>query len=760
MEGGSMTESLFFIIVVFEDREAKKILSVSDEISRFGYASSDFVSGALSFVGIIHPDDRARFLQRVGGCHDTQCGKGAVEFRIFTREGEVVWISCRLVRQPEAAGGGVEACLADVTPIREQQEQFYETIPLPYQSLDADGTVLYVNRKWLEVMGYGKKEVVGQRFDTFFLPEKRHLFQEKFAQFKEAGRVNGDHYLLQQKGGGVITVAFNGEIERDKEGNYLRSHCVLENITEKALQDARFKELHDRYKRFSKNFHGIVYRATIDFVPEYIDGQVETITGYDKAAFLEGRATWEELIHPDDRHKVFDHFEQMKHEPGFSLQLSYRIIKKEGSVGVVRESVCNIADEHGNPAMVEGIVYDITEEAALHNTLEFGKKYLQTVLDTDTNLIATTLKGEKLQGGNRSLFTFFGYENIEAFHKEHNCICEFFEPVDKEGFVKESMDGVNWLDYILKNPEIFHKVLIKKEGEAYIFSIKANRMPFDEKQRSVVVLADITRLEAYKDSLERQVHEEIKKRQGQEQLLINQSKIAAMGEMMSAVAHHWRQPLNIIALQVQDVKYAYSLQELDEAYVERFVHIAMREIQFMTKTIDDFRNFFKAEDTFGPFDAYEQIKTAENILAGSLKNQNIDLEIEHKSLSILGRPSEFVQVIINALVNAKDAILRFRDADPRYEGSIRIALHEDESKKQLFIRDNGGGIDDGIIDKIFEPYFTTKFQSRGTGISLYMSKIIIERNMNGSIYVRNIDGGSEFVIEFDKSDKLNPQCEL
>ncbi|QWR77970.1 PAS domain S-box protein [Candidatus Magnetomonas plexicatena] len=254
-------------------------------------------------------------------------------------------------------------------------------------------------------------------------------------------------------------------------------------------------------------------------------------------------------------------------------------------------------------------------------------------------------------------------------------------------------------------------------------------------------------------NLESAVVEETQKRRLNEQMLIQQSKMASMGEMIGLIAHQWKQPINAIGLNVQDLQESYTYGEVDDKYIGNLVGSTMQQIDFMAKTIDDFRNFFIPSKKKVLFDVKKAIEELLSMFINVFSKSDIDVSVKSDIDTVLltdGYPSEFKQVILNILNNSKDAIVSKRKITPELQGRIEININnnEDKSKVIVSIKDNGGGIPEEVIGKIFEPYFTTK-EKEGTGIGLYMSKTIIETNMGGSVTVQNVDGGAEFLISLD-----------
>ena len=245
-------------------------------------------------------------------------------------------------------------------------------------------------------------------------------------------------------------------------------------------------------------------------------------------------------------------------------------------------------------------------------------------------------------------------------------------------------------------------------------------------------------------TLEQRVLEEVAKGREKDHLLMQQSKLAAMGEMIGSIAHQWRQPLNTVGLIIQDIKTAYQLGELDRTYLSKSVAKAMEIIRHMSATIDDFRYFYKPEKEPYTFRIAEAVVKAVSVIDASFKNNNIEIDLDIKDdVYAYGFPNEYSQVLLNFLNNAKDVFIEKKIPRPR----VTVKLFTQDSRSVLTIGDNGGGIPKDIMDKIFEPYFSTKQNGQGTGIGLYMSKMIIEKSMSGKLTATNTGEGAEFRIE-------------
>jgi len=244
---------------------------------------------------------------------------------------------------------------------------------------------------------------------------------------------------------------------------------------------------------------------------------------------------------------------------------------------------------------------------------------------------------------------------------------------------------------------------------------------------------------------------DVSKRVFAERQLLQTQKMAAMGEMLGAIAHQWRQPLNALSTYVASLQSAYYNRRIDQQFVDTLVANADAQVQFMSKTIDDFRHFFKPSKSKRPFDIVEAVQQAVKLMEPQLRQGEIRLTTNRdnnsQALIAYGFQSEFVHVIVNILANARDAIEEQATRDGvRPERLISIEIGCRSAEILLQIRDNGCGIPEHLLARIFTPYFTTKGTTAGTGIGLYMAKIIVEKEMQGTLTAGNTGDGALFTI--------------
>jgi C4-dicarboxylate-specific signal transduction histidine kinase len=239
-------------------------------------------------------------------------------------------------------------------------------------------------------------------------------------------------------------------------------------------------------------------------------------------------------------------------------------------------------------------------------------------------------------------------------------------------------------------------------------------------------------------------HRALEELREQEQLLIQQSRMAAMGEMLGNIAHQWRQPLNVLGVKIQELGFSYEFGELNKELLDANIAMAMEILQHLSQTITVFQNFTVPDKEKSLFRVEQVVADTVQIMGESLKKDGITLNVRSTGdPQINGYPNEYNQVLMNLILNAKDALLEQRSANPR----ITVLSWRENDRSVSTISDNGGGIKEEIMDKIFDPYFTTKDLGKGTGVGLFLSKSIIEKNMGGRITVRNVKDGAEFRIE-------------
>lgn len=252
-------------------------------------------------------------------------------------------------------------------------------------------------------------------------------------------------------------------------------------------------------------------------------------------------------------------------------------------------------------------------------------------------------------------------------------------------------------------------------------------------------------LENANSELEDRINEEVYKRMEHEHLLLRQARMASMGGMIDAIAHQWRQPLMNINAVMMNIDRGIETDKDKEELKEKILEV-FSLTSHMSLTIEDFRNLLKVEKEKGQFSITDVVNNVLTLLKNNLKNIEVSVDAEENVL-VQSYKSEFSQVIITLLSNASE-ILHIKNIKTK---KISIKLEEIEDEVYISIEDNAGGIESQNLSKIFDPYFTTKKQNGGTGLGLYIAKIIIEHNMKGKLKVSNTEKGALFTIRVPKS---------
>lgn len=245
------------------------------------------------------------------------------------------------------------------------------------------------------------------------------------------------------------------------------------------------------------------------------------------------------------------------------------------------------------------------------------------------------------------------------------------------------------------------------------------------------------KLQDLNENLEKRIKQEVAKNNEKTELIFRQSRLATMGEMIANIAHQWRQPLNELGIDIFRLKNSVNSDKFDTIYDH-----AKSVIKSMSNTIEDFRNFFSADTKKENFSLSDALNSALILFQGTLERAKINVKLDVAcDCEVYGRKNELVQVIANLISNAKDA---FENLNINAK-IIKLTLKISENNAIISVEDNAGGIKNEIIDKIFFPYFTTKHQSVGTGLGLYMSKMLIKK-FGGDIKVANKNDGTCFNV--------------
>ena len=323
------------------------------------------------------------------------------------------------------------------------------------------------------------------------------------------------------------------------------------------------------------------------------------------------------------------------------------------------------------------------------------------------------IKDGFINHANKSLMDILCYEDENELIG--NLAIGILIPTSKEKFIEY-------------NSKIFQEIsLLNKNGDIIPAIIKIKDININNNPYKMVSILDLS---------------ELKKN---EKILLEQSKLAAMGEMVSIVAHQWRQPLSAIGSIITRLKVKYNLKNIDLVTYDEKVSLINDHIQYMSTTIDHFRDFLIKDSKKDLIKLEQIVNNTYSLIQNSFDLIGIKVIINpSESLeNIYLYKNDLIQVILNILNNAKDALVLNNISNPQ----ITIKFSQIDAFQIIEIEDNAGGIDLNIIEKIFNPYFSSKEKKNGTGLGLYICKIIVEKHLNGEISVKNTKNGALFSIK-------------
>lgn len=395
---------------------------------------------------------------------------------------------------------------------------------------------------------------------------------------------------------------------------------------------------------------------------------------------------------------------------------------------------------------------EIKKRRKIESKLKKSEEKLKSIFDNAPIFIDAFDKNGKCVLWNKECEKVFGW-SIEEINSVEDSMALFYP---KEGESKRVLDEMYKADNFTFNE--WHPLTKSGERLATMWAI----IPFTN-DNNIVIGYDITeqrkaetkllertkqleeatnKLAKLNNSLEERVKIEVEKNKQQQKMMIQQSRHAQMGEILSMIAHQWRHPLNNLSLIIQNAVYKYSINKLDYSAISKLDIESSAQIIQMSNTIKEFRNFFLPDNISVKYDVNKSIVDAISIAKPMLEAENIYVKVETQdNISVVGFPTELGQAIVNILTNSKDALVEKNISNK----SVKLSLTLVDNNVNIIIEDNGGGVPLEILEKIFDPYFSTKMEKKGTGLGLYITKLIVEDHMHGKLNVSNSDNG--FIVQ-------------
>ncbi|MDX9796181.1 MAG: PAS domain S-box protein [Arcobacteraceae bacterium] len=489
-------------------------------------------------------------------------------------------------------------------------------------------------------------------------------------------------------------------------------------------------ELKDKYKELYINYDFALNASklglwdwnlkeqTVFFSPEW-----KRMLGYEDNEILNALEEWDKRVHPDDKEKAINDILDNQNKKTEYYENIHRLKHKDGSWVWILDKGKTIFDQEGNPIRMMGVHIDITKSEELKIELNKLKKIIE---HSPLSIVITDENGE-IEYVNPWFCKVTGYSVEEALGQNPRVL--------KSGFTSALEYEELWKT--LKNKQLWKGRFKNRRKDGIEFWESAIITPIINEK------GQITNFLAIKQEITKEIYlqEEVKTK---DELMISQSRHAAMGEMVSLIAHQWRQPIAVVSMIANNMIMDLEFGEVNNENLKEDAQSLLDQTQYLSQTIDDFRDFFKPDKAKEVTKIKTVLSETMSIFGKALENNDITLVVDCSDdieINIYSR--ELLQVIINLLKNAKEAFENKNIKDKR----IEITVQSFSSYIRIEMYDNAAKIDENIKERIFEPYFSTKDEQMGTGLGLYMSKTIIEKHLGGKLWCENKNEGVSFYVD-------------
>lgn len=455
--------------------------------------------------------------------------------------------------------------------------------------------------------------------------------------------------------------------------------------------------------------------------PTFFSASLQPLLGWSLADCSDGALV--EHVHPDDRAVYFQRTRQLLREGTVSTR--YRVLDRQGHAHWLLDEAKLLRDDLGLPVEAVGLWLDITEATLAAEQVRASEERYRILVEDSPAMICRYRPDLTLIFGNRPLATYL------------ECAPEQLPGVNLGSWMSDEQRAAFTQRLAQLTPQVpvsTAEVNLRLPGREHAWWVWSDRGVFDEQGRLLEVQA------VGRDNTE--------VRRSQQQLT-QSAKMATLGEMATGLAHEINQPLNVMRMAIVNVLKRLGNGDVQVDYLTDKLNRIDTQVQRAARVVDHMRVFGRrSEIEQHPFNPLEAIDGTLSLLSEGLRGKGVELRLNESNLQVLvrGYVDQLEQVLINLMVNARDALLSKREADRDFQPWIAVSAESDEHVVRLWVEDNGGGIDQRLLERIFEPFFTTKPVGVGTGLGLSVSYGIVE-NMGGRLSVRNGDEGARFCIE-------------
>jgi PAS domain S-box-containing protein len=781
-----------------EERIAQRTADLAQSIEALRESESKYRSTLESMLEgcqIIGFDWRYRFVNQAAEKHNRrpnaellsktvmECWPGITETAVFAAEkncmeqrvverletefifpdGTPGWY--RIIIQPTAEGIAIFS--DDITEGKRVERELkaheaqlrsvLETIPVGVWIVDAQGTIVMGNQAGQSVWE-GVRYVGIEQYDQYqgwWADSGEPIAPEQWAAARAvmSGKTSLDEVIaIRCFDGKIKTILHSAVPLKDSDGRITGAVVINQDITAR-------KQAEDALAQSERSFRATFEQAAVGMARMAPDGrwlQVNQrlceMVGYTRDELL--ALNLQDITYPDDLDIDLGFKRQMLAGEIETSSLEKRYIRKDRSIIWVNLTVGLVRNSSGAPDYFISVVEDIGPRKKAERALREREVWLRRMFDQAPIGAAMVSLDYRFLMVNEALCSITGYGAQDLISRS---FVDITHPDDIESDVAQARQlaagEIDHYDmdkrYLRADGSVvwvhLNGRLIRDEAGRPLYYLPMMEDITERKAAEKALLEKQSQLEELNRNLERRIAQGVLDSREKDRILMQQGRQAAMGEMIGNIAHQWRQPLNTLGLIVQELQMTYGHEGFTKESLEAGVHKAMVLIAHMSKTIEDFRNYFKPDKESIPFNVNQAVAKAVFLVEPSLKSLDIRIEvIEEQEVEITGFANEYSQALLNILLNCRDAFETSRIDRSR---GITISVFRENDRSVVTVADNAGGVPEDIMDKIFEPYFTTKGPDKGTGIGLYMAKTIIEKNMHGRLTVRNLADGAEFRIE-------------
>lgn len=591
-------------------------------------------------------------------------------------------------------------------------EMTFENAAIGMAHVDSNGKWMRVNKQLCHFLGYSQDELLSLTFQDLTYPDD---LEYDLSHVRKLYEGSIDSYSIEKryicKDGSLTWTQLSVSAIRDEEGKVDYFISVVADINER-------KELNQNLEKAERLAKLGNWSLNLQSNHLHWSDEIFRIFEIDKNEFSATYEAFLNAIHPDDREMV-NHAYLKSLETKEKYQIIHRLLMRDGRIKYVIEQCESVFDEHGYPSISNGTIQDITELHLIQLQLRESEQFYRTIVSAIDKAIMILENNVIIDCNLTTLLMFETTEhqligsNILDSNNSIECSGESFDHYLTKAYEGQTVQiqATLVLNNNIKTSKILEITLANYGSDA---------------QKLIMLARDITQ------KLE------------DEKLFKTHTRQAQMGEMVSMIAHQWRQPLAIINAIASQLRLKEILNDNEDSdLINHLIKIEQQSLH-LSQTISDYRDFFRPDKPLENILLTELIDHTLDLIDHTLKSKGVSVDIVvHCPCTVQIYRNEIIQVLISLLKNACDA---FEENSILYR-HIDIEINHNDLYGIIIIKDNAGGIPKDVIEKIFIPYFTTKSHSHGTGLGLYMSKMIVEEHCNGLLEISSHDQETLIVIK-------------